>query len=92
MSDWRARATDGVVTLSQTERNLPSTANVDARNLKDLARALGHLPQQRPAGENVVAGQGQRWAPVRIPIEPESAVGGVMNRGPPGGLARMFED
>ena len=27
----------GVVTLSQTERNLPTTANVDARNLKDLA-------------------------------------------------------
>jgi hypothetical protein len=30
-------ATSGVVTLSQTERNLPTTANVDASNLKDLA-------------------------------------------------------
>ena len=29
--------TDGVVTLSQTERNLPTTANVDARDFSDLA-------------------------------------------------------
>ena len=28
---------DGIVTLSQTERNLPTTANVDARDFKDLA-------------------------------------------------------
>ena len=27
----------GVVTLSQTERNLPTTANVDARDFSDLA-------------------------------------------------------
>ena len=27
----------GVVTLSQTERNLPTIANVDARDFKDLA-------------------------------------------------------
>ena len=27
----------GVVTLSQTERNLPTTANVDAMDFKDLA-------------------------------------------------------
>ena len=31
------KAYGGVVTLSQTERNLPTTANVDARNFKDLA-------------------------------------------------------
>jgi len=35
-----ARKPLGVVTLSQTERNLPTTANVDARNFKDLARWL----------------------------------------------------
>jgi hypothetical protein len=30
-------ACEGVVTLSQTERNLPTTANVDESNFKDLA-------------------------------------------------------
>ena len=33
----RRWALKGVVTLSQTERNLPTTANVDARDLKHLA-------------------------------------------------------
>jgi hypothetical protein len=28
---------DGIVTLSQTERNLPTIANVDARDFSDLA-------------------------------------------------------
>ena len=28
---------DGIVTLSQTERNLPTTANIDARDFRDLA-------------------------------------------------------
>ncbi len=31
------RSPNGVVTLSQTERNLPTTANVDARDFKHLA-------------------------------------------------------
>ena len=33
----RLRSQKGVVTLSQTERNLPTTANVDESNFKDLA-------------------------------------------------------
>jgi TIR domain-containing protein len=41
----------GVVTLSQTERNLPTTANVDARNFKDLARWL--IVQIGPISLNV---------------------------------------
>jgi hypothetical protein len=36
----QSSALRGVVTLSQNERNLPTTANVDARNFKDLARWL----------------------------------------------------
>ena len=32
-----ARSAAGVVTLSHTERNLPTIANVDARDFKDLA-------------------------------------------------------
>ena len=30
-------AGEGIVTLSQTERNLPTIANVDARDFSDLA-------------------------------------------------------
>ena len=41
----------GVVTLSQTERNLPTTANVDARNSRDLARWL--IVQIGPISLNV---------------------------------------
>ena len=35
--DMSANDPKGVVTLSQTERNLPTTANVDARDFKYLA-------------------------------------------------------
>ena len=41
----------GVVTLSQTERNLPTTANVDARNFKDFACRL--IVQIGPISLNV---------------------------------------
>jgi hypothetical protein len=41
----------GVVTLSQTERNLPTTANVDAWNSRDLARWL--IVQIGPISLNV---------------------------------------
>ena len=41
----------GVVTLSQTERNLPTTANVDARDFKDLACWL--IVQTGPISLNV---------------------------------------
>ena len=34
---WLNNRAEGVVTLSQTERNLPTTANVDESNFKDLA-------------------------------------------------------
>ena len=47
----RTRSSRGVVTLSQTERNLPTTANVDARNLKDLAHWL--IVQIGPISLNV---------------------------------------
>jgi two-component sensor histidine kinase len=33
----KKRNEGGVVTLSQTERNLPTIANIDARDFKDLA-------------------------------------------------------
>ena len=41
----------GVVTLSQTERNLPTTANVDESNFKDLASWL--IVQIGPISLNV---------------------------------------
>jgi hypothetical protein len=41
----------GVVTSSQTERILPTTANVAARNFKDLARWL--IIQMGPISLNV---------------------------------------
>jgi hypothetical protein len=37
LKDFRELAYPGVVTLSQTERNLPTTANIDARDFRDLA-------------------------------------------------------
>jgi hypothetical protein len=42
---------EGVVTLSQTERNLPTTANVAARDFKHLAGwsfVLGNSADQMP--------------------------------------------
>jgi hypothetical protein len=46
----------GVVTLSQTERNLPTTANVDAMDFKDLACWL--IVQIGPTSLNVTTPTG----------------------------------
>jgi hypothetical protein len=47
----------GVVTLSQTERNLPTIANVDARDFKDLACWL--IVQIGPISLNVTTPRGE---------------------------------
>ena len=64
-----AAVQDGVVTLSQTERNLPTIANIDARDFSDLACWL--IVQIGPISLNVTTPSAGY---AKIPCAPEQGI------------------